>query len=47
MQLFVKRIARDDKQIAVLETAVADFLGELDAKVAALTAKYGELQRAA
>jgi putative phage-type endonuclease len=47
MQLFVKRIVRDDKQIAVLETAVADFLGELDAKVAALTAKYGELQRAA
>jgi putative phage-type endonuclease len=47
MQLFVKRIPRDDQQIAMLEMRVSGFLDELDAKVAALTAKYGELARAA
>jgi putative phage-type endonuclease len=40
MQLFVKRLARDDKRIAELEEMVSDFLAELDAKVAKLTAIY-------
>lgn len=42
MRLFVKRIDRDDKLIAELETMVTDFLAELDAKITALTAKYGQ-----
>lgn len=40
MQLFVKRVAREDN--ADLEKMVRNFLGEVDAKVAALTAKFGE-----
>ena len=36
LSLFVKRIARDDKRIEELESAVREFLRELDAKVAAL-----------
>lgn len=41
MQLFVKRVARDTALIAEIEAAVRDFLGEVDAKVSALSAKYG------
>ena len=40
MQLFVKRVPRDQAVIAELETAVREFLSELDAKVAALTKLY-------
>lgn len=36
--LFVSRVKRDDARIAELEGLVRDFLGEIDAKVAALTA---------
>lgn len=41
MQLFVKRV-HADPAIAETEKLVIDFLKEVDAKVAALTAKYGE-----
>lgn len=37
LPLFVKRVERDEKYIATLAQAVADFVGELDA----LVAKYG------
>jgi len=46
LPLFVKRVERDEKYIATLAQAVADFVGELDA----LVAKYGtpiELENAA
>lgn len=38
LSLFVARVPRDDKRIAELETLVREFLGEVDAKVAALSA---------
>ena len=40
MQLFVKRIHRDAKVIAELESAVRDFLAELDQKISNLTRLY-------
>lgn len=40
MQLFVKRLDRDDKRIRELEEMVSEFLSELDAKVHKLTAIY-------
>jgi putative phage-type endonuclease len=40
MRLFVTRIVRDDDLIASLEKDVVEFLAELDAKVASLTALY-------
>lgn len=40
MQLFVQRHHRDDARIAELETLVTEFLAEVDADVAALTALY-------
>lgn len=40
MRLFVKRAERDTKAIASLESDVAEFLGDLDQKLAALSAKY-------
>jgi len=42
MQLYVERIDRDDKMIAELEREIRVFLSELDTKLDALTAKYGE-----
>lgn len=45
MQLFVRRVERDDKMIADLERAVSEFLSELSEKVEALKARYE--QRAA
>jgi putative phage-type endonuclease len=42
MQLFVQRVARDDADLNEIDAAVSVFLSEVDAKVAALTAKYGE-----
>ena len=38
LQLWHKRIERDDKRIAELEQQVADFIGELEAKLARLEA---------
>jgi putative phage-type endonuclease len=40
MRLFVRRVQRDDSMIASLEFEVAQFLNELDKKVADLTQKY-------
>ena len=40
MQLFVRRVERDASLILDLEAQVADFLAEIDAKVAALTERY-------
>lgn len=40
MRLFVKRVERDAGQVAEIETAVSEFLAELDATVAQLRAKY-------
>jgi predicted phage-related endonuclease len=40
MRLFVQRVFRDDKMIAVLENEVTAFLAEIDEKVATLRAKY-------
>jgi len=41
MSLFVKRVDRDDKLIASLEKDVAEFLAELDLKLAQLDTLYG------
>lgn len=41
MRLFIKRVPRDEGRIAELERDVREFIAELDAKVAALTASYG------
>jgi putative phage-type endonuclease len=38
LQLFTQRVHRDDERIKELEEMVVEFLGELDAKVAALNA---------
>jgi hypothetical protein len=40
MRLWVQRVQRDAARIAELEAAVRDFLAELDAKEAALRARY-------
>lgn len=42
MQVFVKRIERDDKAITEIEEAVKLFLAELAERVANLEAKYGK-----
>jgi hypothetical protein len=47
MQLHVRRVRRDDAVIAELETAVTEFIAELDAKVADLLSRYGERKEAA
>lgn len=41
MQLFVYRVKRDDRYIAEMETAVTEFLAELEAKVTALLQLHG------
>ena len=43
MQLFIQRIPRDNVAIRNLESEVNIFLAELDQKVNALRAKYGEI----
>lgn len=43
MSLFVQRVPRDDVMIMELEREVRAFLGEVDAKLAALTALYGRI----
>lgn len=47
MQVHITRINRDDKLIAELEVQVREFLAELDAKLAALTSRYGMQEREA
>ena len=47
MRLHIQRVQRDDKMIAELETAVVEFLSEVDAKVAALRARYEPVRVAA
>ena len=47
MQLHIRRVHRDDKFIANIEAQVREFLSELDAKLAALTARYGAPERQA
>ena len=42
MQLFIKRVERDDKLVQELEKEVKLFLTELDDKVKALTSAYGK-----
>ncbi len=46
MSLFVKRVERDDKEIADLEKKVAEFLEELDRKLAQLNDLYGAKEAA-
>jgi putative phage-type endonuclease len=41
MSMFVKRVERDDKRIAELETEVAAFLEEISAKIEQLNSLYG------
>lgn len=41
MQLWIKRVDRDDKRIAEIEAEVRAFLTELDDKVSQLRARYG------
>jgi len=41
MQLWIKRVERDDELIAEMEKEVQKFLAELDAKVEALREKFG------
>lgn len=43
MALFVKRVHRDDKRIAELETEARAFLAELDGKVAELLRRYEQV----
>jgi putative phage-type endonuclease len=47
MRLHITRIKRDDRLIADLESQVREFLSELDAKLTALTARYGMPEREA
>ena len=47
MQLWIKRVERDDKLISELEEQVQEFLHELDAKVKALRDKYEAKELAA
>lgn len=46
MRLFVKRVERDDKLIAELETEVLKFLSELDGKLASLNELYARKEAA-
>ena len=47
MQLFVKRVPRTESYISDIESQVREFLAELDAKLAALTSRYGTPAREA
>jgi len=42
LRLFVRRVARDDKRIAELETEAVAFLGEIEARITQLENLYGE-----
>lgn len=43
MQMFCQRVERDDEMISDLEQQVEDFLGELNATVADLQGRYGQV----
>jgi putative phage-type endonuclease len=45
MQLFVQRVPRDDEAIAELEREVTAFLAEVEQTVAALQARFGDLEQ--
>ena len=47
MRLFIQRIKRDDGHISELESAVRQFIAEIDEKIAALNARFGLMARAA
>src|SRR3546814_1250884 len=42
LQLFIQRVGRDDQRIAALESAVVEFLGEIEATITALTGRKAE-----
>ena len=42
MRLFVKRIERDDKRLEEISGLVIEFLIEIDEKMKALAARYGD-----
>lgn len=46
MRLFIKRVPRDDKRIAELETEVAGFLLEISVKLSELNSLYGQQEAA-
>jgi len=46
MRLFIKRLPRDDKRIAELETEIAAFLLEMAVKLSELNSLYGEKEAA-
>ncbi len=46
MRLFVKRMPRDDKRIAELETEITGFLAEMADKINELSSLYGEKEAA-
>ena len=46
MRLFIKRVARDDKRIAELESEIAAFLLEMAVKLSELNSIYGEKEAA-
>jgi putative phage-type endonuclease len=47
MQLHIRRVERDVSMILDLEQAVTEFLAEIDERVAALSARYGQPEREA
>lgn len=47
MQIFIQRVARDDKRIAELEASVSEFLAEVAHKVAALRERFDPQEAAA
>jgi hypothetical protein len=47
LQMFVRRVERDDKEIAELEACVVGFLAELDGKLTALQARASGQAKAA
>lgn len=46
MRLFIKRVARDDRRIAELESEIAAFLLEMAVKLSELNSLYGEKEAA-
>lgn len=46
MRLFIKRVARDDKRIAELESEIAAFLLEMAVKLSQLNSLYGQQEAA-
>lgn len=41
MQMFIKRVPRDDKRIALMEAQAAEFVAEMEAKIQAVCLKHG------